>query len=73
MKKIKYRIEDLLAEVRWSKSLLAKELWVTPSAVSIFFSKWARTLSKQIKHTEAFNRVFETDYSHRYLFERNWV
>lgn len=69
MRDKKYRIEEFLAEVRWSKTQLAKELWVTPSAVSIFFNKGARTLSKQMKHTEAFNRLFETNYSYRYLFE----
>ena len=64
----KYLIEELLNNVRGSKSELARDLWIWQWAVNHFFNTWARTLSSQKKYTKVFNECFETNYSYKELF-----
>lgn len=64
----RFKIEILLKKVRWSKSLFARELKVTHTAVEQFLKNGAKTIWKRIKYTEAYNRVFEEDYSCKELF-----
>lgn len=63
-----FLIEKLLKESRWSKSELARELEITPTAIEKFFKTWARTIWKQRQYTDAFNKCFESNFSYKELF-----
>ena len=65
----KFKIEELLnCYPRGSKSEYSRELWVCAWAINHFFRRWAKTIWKQKKYTEVFNRCFMTDYSYKELF-----
>lgn len=63
-----FYIEKLLKEHKWSKSWLARYMWITHQAVNQFFNSWAITMWTRIKYSQAFNECFWCDFSENKLF-----
>jgi hypothetical protein len=66
-KRKKFRIEELLSEVRGSKTELIRELNMSPNTFSNFL-KGDVKIGKQKEITKVFNEAFETNYSNKELF-----
>ncbi len=66
----KYKIEELLEKTPGSKVRLAKILRVWPWAIKNIFKKWNPRLQTQEKYTNAYNSIFNTNYSWQELFSK---
>lgn len=64
----KYKIDILLKSIRWGKSELARELWVTTWAIHKIMDRWVKTIWVKKKYTSCYNRCFNTNYTHEELF-----
>ena len=54
---------------RWTVSAISELVWTSRVATNERIKKWIKTLKKQIVYQQAFNSLFDTNYSRTYLFE----
>jgi len=70
MKKFIYRLElELNQRPSWAKKKLAKEIWVTQSAINRTLREKKAWYWTMAKYTDWFNRAFKTSFEDDYLFE----
>lgn len=65
-----FLIEDFLNNSRWSKSKLARNMWLSRSAIGQYLRRWAQTIWKREEYSNCFNKMFWTDYTIEYLFKK---
>lgn len=67
-KMFKYKIEILLDNLPWSKTRMSEILGILPNAVNEQLKRRNIRIQTYERYTEAFNKIFDSDYSRKELF-----
>lgn len=66
-----FKIEqELKNKPFWAKLKLAKEMWITPSAITVLLKKEKISYYSINKYTKGFNKAFNENKTEDYLFSK---